>query len=114
MRWLLDAAGVATGGLTGQLRVQGLLAIWLRGLRAWQGDESGDLSTTMAAVDKGLDQALRAEGWLPFRPGSAGEAAEVFEKADDAGAAQAAASEPPLPPSDSPPAASSGTSPIVM
>ncbi len=79
MSWLLDAAGVPLGGLAGQLRAHGLLAIWLRALRSWEKDESQDLSATMAAVDKGLDQALRAEGWLPFRSGSAADAAEVLE-----------------------------------
>ena len=82
MAWLLDAAGVPMGGIAGQLRAHGLLAIWLRGLRTWQGDESQDLSATMAAVDKGLDQALRAESWLPFRSGSAADAAEVLYTAD--------------------------------
>jgi ubiquinone biosynthesis protein COQ9 len=108
MRWLLDAAGVPTGGLAGELRAQGLLAIWLRGLRTWQGDESGDLSATMAAVDKALDQALRAEGWLPFRPGSAGDAAETFEAMD--GTVQDPAADLPFDASSEP----SGSSPIVM
>ena len=109
MRWLLDAAGVPTGGVAGALRAKGLLAIWLRGLRAWQGDESGDLSATMAAVDKGLDQALRAESWLPFRSGSAAEAAETFERMDGAAIDSAAGPSP-----DEAPPGASGSSPIVM
>ena len=113
MRWLLDAAGVPTGGLTGQLRTHGLLAIWLRALRAWQDDDSADLSATMAAVDRGLDQALRAEGWLPFRSGSAAEAAETFEAEGliDSGPVEEPTSDPPPPP---PPDEPSGSSPIVM
>ncbi len=83
MNWLLDAAGVPLGGLAGQLRAYGLLAIWLRALQTWQRDESQDLSATMAAVDKGLDRALRAEDWLPFRSGSAADAAEVLETAGE-------------------------------
>ena len=112
MRWLLDAAGVPADGVTGQLRTHGLLAIWLRALRAWQSDESADLSATMAAVDQGLDQALRAEGWLPFRSGSAAEAAEVFEaEGVDAGQVDEILSDlPPPPPTDEP----SGSSPVVM
>jgi hypothetical protein len=64
MRWLLDAAGVGTSGLAGELRVRGLVAVWLWTVRAWQSDESVDLSTTMAALDRALGQAERAAGWL--------------------------------------------------
>lgn len=113
MRWLLDAAGVPAGGLAGGLRAHGLVAIWLRGLRTWQGDESGDLSATMAAVDKALDQALRAEGWLPFRPGPAAEAGEAVE-GTDATVPGAAADVPPDPSSDPSSSGASGSSPIVM
>lgn len=77
MRWMLDGAGVPTAGLAGVLRVHGLLALWLNALRAWQRDDGPDLPATMAAVDRGLERALRAEGWLPGRgaspvPGDAG------------------------------------------
>ncbi len=67
MRWLLEAAGVPATGLTGMLRINGLLALWLYGLRAWERDESADLSGTMAAVDRGLDRAIQAERSLPGR-----------------------------------------------
>ena len=66
MAWLLEAAGVPAGGVRGNLRVQGLVAVWLYTLRAWQSDESEDLSATMAALDKGLDRAVQAEPWLRF------------------------------------------------
>lgn len=65
MKWLLEGAGVPASGLTGGLRVHGLMAIWLYALRAWERDESADLSGTMAAVDRGLDRALQAERSLP-------------------------------------------------
>jgi ubiquinone biosynthesis protein COQ9 len=64
MRWLLDASGARTSGVTGALRVRGLVAVWLWTLRAWQTDESADLSTTMAALDRALGHAERAAGWL--------------------------------------------------
>ncbi len=67
MAWLLQAAGIPTSGITGMLRVHGLLALWLYALRAWERDESVDLSGTMRAVDKGLDRALQAERSLPGR-----------------------------------------------
>lgn len=66
MAWLLEGAGVPAGGVRGGLRVQGLVAVWLYTLRAWQSDESEDLSATMAALDKALDRAVQAEPWLRF------------------------------------------------
>ena len=67
MRWLLDAAAIPVSGLIGALRVQGLLVLWLYVLRAWEQDDSPDLTATMAAVDRGLDRALRAEALWPGR-----------------------------------------------
>jgi hypothetical protein len=64
MRWLLDACGEQTAGIAGALRVRGLVAVWLWTVRAWRTDESADLSTTMAALDRALGQAERAAGWL--------------------------------------------------
>ncbi len=65
MVWLLEGAAVPASGLLGKLRAHGLLAIWLYALRAWERDESTDLSGTMAAVDRGLDRAMQAERSLP-------------------------------------------------
>ena len=71
MAWLLDAAGLRTGGLLGAVRVHGLLALWLYALRAWESDDSADLAATMAAVDRGLDRALQAERtWPGYRESS--------------------------------------------
>ena len=67
MKWLLEAAGVPASGLSGTLRVHGLMALWLYGLRTWEQDDSPDLSGTMAAVDRGLDRAMQAERSLPGR-----------------------------------------------
>jgi ubiquinone biosynthesis protein COQ9 len=64
MRWVLEAAGVPTRGLRGELRVRGLVAVWLWTVRAWRGDESVDLSATMAALDHALRRAEQAAGWL--------------------------------------------------
>ena len=74
MRWLLDAAGVPSGGVVGALRVHGLAAVWAYALRAWETDEGADLPSTMAAVDRGLDRAVQAEGMLPgSRPSTSAE-----------------------------------------
>ena len=57
MAWLLEGAGLSAAGLRGVLRAQGLLAVWLWTVRVWREDDSADLSATMTALDKALDQA---------------------------------------------------------
>ena len=65
MGWMLEASGLSAAGLTGRLRVAGLVGVWLYALRAWKDDESLDLATTMSALDKALDQAEKLAGTLP-------------------------------------------------
>ena len=67
MRWMLDAAGGSTTGLFGEIRVRGLMAVWLWAARAWEKDETEDLTATMAALDTALARAERAAGWLAGR-----------------------------------------------
>ena len=67
MRWLLDTAGVPTDGALGALRVQGMGAVWAYALRAWEKDESADMASTMAAIDRALDRAVQAERMVPGR-----------------------------------------------
>jgi ubiquinone biosynthesis protein COQ9 len=64
MRWMLQAAGIPATGARGEVQVRGLLAVWLWGIRAWERDDSDDLSTTMAAVDTALQRAERIATWL--------------------------------------------------
>jgi ubiquinone biosynthesis protein COQ9 len=64
MRWMLQGAGVTATGPRGEVQVRGLLAIWLWGVRAWERDESEDLSGTMAAIDKALERAEQVASWL--------------------------------------------------
>lgn len=64
MRWMLEAAGCTARGLRGELRMRGLVAVWLWTLRAWERDESSDLSGTMAALDAALRRAEQLAGWL--------------------------------------------------
>ncbi|MBV9777715.1 MAG: TetR family transcriptional regulator [Acetobacteraceae bacterium] len=75
LRWLLEAAGVSTAGLRGELRAQGLYAVWLWAVRAWQNDETDDLSATMSAVDTALQRAGRLAEWLGERAPDGAEAA---------------------------------------
>lgn len=64
MAWMLEAAGLEASGPRGAARVQGLVLVWLAAVRAWEKDDSADLSPTMAALDRALDQAERAARWL--------------------------------------------------
>jgi ubiquinone biosynthesis protein COQ9 len=63
----LEAAGISASGLKGALRLKGLLAIYVAGLRAFANDESEDLSKTMAEIDKRLGQAERLSEMLQRR-----------------------------------------------
>lgn len=56
---MLETAGFSSSGIRGLLRVQGLMAIYLAGLRAWCRDDSKDLTKTMAEIDKRLGQAAK-------------------------------------------------------
>ena len=64
MRWMLEAAGIPTRGVRGELRMNGLVATWLWTMRAWRIDETEDLSVTMAALDGALRRAEQAAEWL--------------------------------------------------
>ena len=59
MGWMLEAAGLSSHGLLGQVRAKGLAVVYLATLRRWLADDTADMSRTMAALDKHL---RRAEG----------------------------------------------------
>ena len=59
MATMLEAAGISSDGLSGAVRQNGLAAIHLDVSRAFENDESGDLSKTMAALDGRLKAAER-------------------------------------------------------
>lgn len=81
MRWMLEAAGTSAHGIRGELRLRGLIAVWLWTLRAWERDESADLSGTMAALDAALRRAGRFAAWLD---GGSESAAADLPEADPA------------------------------
>ena len=97
MRWMLEAADVPARGLRGELRVRGLVAVWLWTVRTWRTDESADLSATMATLDQALRRAERAAGWLHGNPARTGPSSGHDEPGHDG--------EPDLPaaPLDTPP-----------
>lgn len=60
MSWMLEAAGIGTGGIKGAVKVAGLTALYLKTLKTWMDDNSPDMGKTMAALDDNLG---RAERW---------------------------------------------------
>lgn len=68
MAALLEGAGVSSDGPAGLVRAHGLMAVWLQVSRTWVTDESADLGTTMAALDRTLAQAERFAGMAQVMP----------------------------------------------
>ena len=61
-RWMLEAAGIGSGGLDGMARTAGLASVYATVFRTWLDDEDPGLARTMAALDRRLrrgEQALR-------------------------------------------------------
>jgi len=56
---LVEAAGVATAGPRGAVRVAAVTAAYLGTVRVWLHDDSADMAATMAALDKGLARLSR-------------------------------------------------------
>jgi len=54
MRWMLEAAGVSASGWRGALRIRLLGLAYLSAFRVFLDDDSGDLTRTMAALDRAL------------------------------------------------------------
>lgn len=69
MAWMLEAAGIPSGGPLGALKVKGLGLIHLSVLRVWLNDESDDLAKTMATLDTALRRIEPLARTL-FRQGS--------------------------------------------
>ena len=67
MAWMLEAAGLASDGVPGKIRIAGLTAIWLRCTATWVDDETADMSRTMAELDRALKRADRWAGILLCR-----------------------------------------------
>ena len=76
MAWMLEAAGLNSGGINGAIRTKGLAVIYLSALGIWLGDDSADQGPTLAYLDRRLRQAERLATLLPHRArdGAHGEA----------------------------------------
>ena len=70
MALMLEAAGLASGGARGAVRMKGLALIYLAAMRVWLKDESADKARTMAALDKQLRRAEALVLRLSGRRGS--------------------------------------------
>ncbi len=69
MSRMLDAAALDSSGPAGSLRAIGLAGVWLQTLRAWAGDETLDLTQSMAALDRALERAEQVARSLGLPPG---------------------------------------------
>ena len=88
MALMLEAAGLASGGARGVLRIKGVALIYLAALRVWLRDESEDKSATMAALDK---QLRRAEALILRLPRGLGARRRPGSEAGETGGAAAEA-----------------------
>lgn len=67
LAWMLEAAGIGTGGWSGACRVKGLAVVYAATFATWLRDETEDMSKTMAALDKNLGRAERFASTFAFR-----------------------------------------------
>jgi AcrR family transcriptional regulator len=67
LAWMLEAAGIGTGGWAGACRVKGLAVVYAATFGAWLRDETEDMGKTMAALDKNLGRAERFASTFAFR-----------------------------------------------
>ena len=62
MRFMLEAAGIASEGSVGAVKLQGLVLVWSRVLRTWFRDDDPGLAPTMAKLDDELTRGGRIVG----------------------------------------------------
>ena len=67
MRWMLEAAGIPTRGVRGELRVKGLLAVWLWTIRAWRDRRERGPVGDHGGARCGAAPRRAAAGWLGWR-----------------------------------------------
>lgn len=67
MAWMLEAAGIGSGGWAGACRVKGLAVVYAATFATWLRDDSEDMAKTMAALDRNLGRAERFASSFAFR-----------------------------------------------
>jgi AcrR family transcriptional regulator len=91
-RWMLEAAGIGSGGFNGLARAAGLASVYGSVFRTWLDDDDPGLARTMAALDRRLrrgERALRraddvASGMRRVAGAFCGAARGVRSRVDDA------------------------------
>ena len=63
---MMELCDIPTGGWPGAARIGALSVLYAKVLRDWVGDESEDMSVTMASMDKALTRAGQFAGLLNF------------------------------------------------
>lgn len=97
MGWMLEAAGIDSAGPLGEMRKLALAGAYAASARTWLRDDSPDLATTMATLDRNL---RRLENWTaprrsgnsfqwPWRRGGQHDTASPADRDGDGGAAAA-------------------------
>jgi AcrR family transcriptional regulator len=82
-RWMLEAAGVGSGGLDGAVRTAGLATVYAAVFRIWLDDDDPGLARTMAALDRRLRRGERTlEGAESICKGVRGFANSIFGAAE--------------------------------
>ncbi len=90
MGWMLEAAGLGSAGLRGRFRAEALAALYLSVLPVWLRDDSPDMASTMAALDRRLRRLDRTLSMLcRMAPGSGRAGGATAEAAGDASSAGA-------------------------
>ena len=54
---MINFTNISSKGIIGQLKIKGILIIYISSFFTWLNDDSSSLEKTMTAVDKNLDQA---------------------------------------------------------
>ena len=67
LAWMLEAAGIGSGGWAGAARAKGLGIVYGATFATWLRDDTEDMSKTMAALDKNLARAERLVSTFTFR-----------------------------------------------
>ncbi len=68
--WMLNAAGIATEGVGGGVRVAGLATVYSSVFPVWLEDDDAGLARTMAALDRRLRRGERVMGSLDEMTGA--------------------------------------------
>lgn len=96
--WMLNAAGVATDGLGGGVRVAGLMSVYASVFATWLDDDDPGLARTMAALDRRLRRGERTLSSLDEMAAAVRRLGAMLAPRKADAPPRAATGEPPTPP----------------